>query len=285
MRKLWMMLWAMLIVSPSWAEEPKIHEAFGPVQSRSMKRDGAMIFSRGEGVPELQSPLEPNNNDAEIFLYYSGIDPGGRWILGLSGAMNYVPSVPLTVNLDGEVAFRITPQVVKQYPLKDWVKSFNPVSWLQHYTYFERTGVYSVTVKVPGVRGKDVYTQVLVKPHGEKYFECYDSAMDQVLTWFVVDWFELIPPQSVEMFVGGSSAGDAVGVHQYQIKETGIWIAFYRLVLFSADYNERVLYPFLASGRGTTAMRSNHPNVIMEVDYSFQQFMAPCLQASGNQLK
>lgn len=274
MKKLWTLLAVFGFAFALLAEEPSLHPLFKQAP-RLLNWETETTVVSALSVRESKEPKDPVVNEAGLYLFYWGIDYYGRWVFGLIGETNYVLLSPVRLSFDGEEAFRVVPQSTERRTTKGWIKNFAPVSYLEHYTYFERTGEYDTEVKVPGAPWKVAKTRVLVRPHGEVYSQC-STPQGRVRTTVIVDWLEISPQRILSATTeNGTFLGNFWGTQAFQIKETGIWVAFYELELPIAEYQQKTLFSWQFSSTLSLTADNKDKVVVYDIEWGWPP-LSPC---------
>jgi hypothetical protein len=284
MRKLWMILF-IVVVGFNFAglaeEQPTAHSFFKQTPKpldRGIKAIAVSVQAVRDDSDQKgqRSPMDRiAQNEADLYPFFWGIDYYGRWVMGVIGSANYILPSPVRIILDGEEAFRIMPQSTLRTTTKPWIKSFGPISYLENYVYFERSGQYDMEIEMPGAPWKVSRRPVIVAPHGEKYQQCLIDG--RVRTTLVVDWLEINPQRILHATTSnGTYLGDFWGTRAFQIPETGVWVAFYELELSLTEYQQKTassLSPF--DFINLTADKEGNKVTVWDVEWGWPPF-APC---------
>lgn len=188
--------------------------------------------SRRRAAAQIVSVQAPS-----FFLSRVGTDRDGRLVLRVKGTMGFVPDQAIRLFIDGNESFSINPLVVSATPNSDTSATGNmtvtsiqeALSTVDAHFGFERTGEYILEAEVPygGVKFSSGRWRLIVKPLGEWYSSCYDEVSQLVRMRFIVDSFEIPPPDYVDVFVEGVNFVGASVFQKWRDNQSGIHFVIY----------------------------------------------------------
>lgn len=212
-----------------------------------------LLFAVTAGAEELLLlPASDANNDPrrraaaqvgsvsapDFMMSRTGIDKDGRLLLRVKGAMEFVPTGTIRLLIDGNESFNINPLVVRPTPSSGTASAGSvvatsaqeAVATLDASFGFDRTGEYILEAEAPygGMKFSSGRWKLIVKPLGEWYASCYDEVSQMVKMRFIVDSFEIPPPDYVDVFVEGVNFVGATPFQKWQDNQSGIHFVIYQ---------------------------------------------------------